>query len=41
VQQTADSLHEIYVRIGLSLQALPYWYDVELEPYIPLPRPEL
>lgn len=37
--QTADSLYQIYVRVGLSLQIPPYWHEPELEPYIPLPAP--
>lgn len=40
-QLTAKSMHEIYVRIGLSLQAPPYWFDRELEPFFPLPMPAL
>lgn len=39
VNLTADSLHEIYVRVGLSLQIPCYWYDRELEPYFPLKSP--
>lgn len=41
VHETAGSLYELYVRIGLSLQVPPYWYDDELGPYIPLPEPAL
>jgi hypothetical protein len=39
VHDTADSLHELYIKIGLGLQFVPYWCDSELEPYCPLPRP--
>ncbi|MGH3158188.1 MAG: hypothetical protein ACRDNF_16650 [Streptosporangiaceae bacterium] len=41
VHQTADSLYEIYVQIGLRLQMPPYWYDGELEPYFPFPTPSI
>jgi hypothetical protein len=34
VWKVAESLHELYVDIGVSLQALPYWYDHELRPYL-------
>jgi hypothetical protein len=34
VWKVAEGLHELYVDIGVSLQALPYWYDHELRPYI-------
>jgi len=39
VHVVAESLHDLYVRIGLWLQVPPYWHDQELEPYIPLPKP--
>ena len=41
VYQTSEALHELYVQIGLNLQVPPHWYDSELEPYFPLPRPML
>ena len=41
VQRTAESLHNLYANIGLTLQVPPYWHDRELEPYIPLSRPAL
>lgn len=34
VWKVAESLHELYVDIGVSLQALPYWYHHELRPYL-------
>jgi hypothetical protein len=34
VWKVAEGLHELYVDIGVSLQALPYWYDHELRPYL-------
>jgi hypothetical protein len=34
VWKVAESLRELYVDIGVSLQALPYWYDHELRPYL-------
>lgn len=37
----AASLRELYVEIGLSMQTPTYWYDAELEPYFPLPRPRI
>lgn len=37
----AGTLHDLYVRIGESLQVPPYWVDAELEPYFPLSRPEI
>ena len=37
----AKSLHELYIQIGLVLQVPTYWYDPELEPYFPLPRPKI
>jgi hypothetical protein len=36
VWKVAEGLHELYVDIGVSLQALPYWYDQELRPYLRL-----
>jgi len=41
VHKTSHSLHDLYAQIGLSLQTPPYWFDSELEPYIPLPSPSL
>jgi len=38
VWKVAEGLHELYVDIGVSLQALPYWYDHELRPYLGLAR---
>lgn len=37
----AESLHELYIQIGLAMQVPTYWYDRELEPYFPLPRPRI
>lgn len=37
----AASLHELYIQIGLEMQIPTYWYDRELEPYFPLPRPKI
>lgn len=37
----AESLHELYIQIGLAMQVPTYWYDHELEPYFPLPRPSI
>jgi hypothetical protein len=37
----AASLHELYIQIGLAMQVPTYWYDRELEPYFPLPRPKI
>jgi hypothetical protein len=34
VWKVAEGLYELYVDIGVSLQALPYWYDHELRPYL-------
>jgi len=34
---TAQSLHELYTRIGEAFQTPCYWADPELEPYFPLP----
>ncbi len=39
--KSAASMYELYVEIGLSQQTPPYWYDKELEPYFPLPRPKI
>jgi hypothetical protein len=36
----ADS-HELFVRVGSALQSPPYWAHPELQPYIPLPPPDL
>jgi hypothetical protein len=41
ISLTTKSLYEIYVRVGLMLQEPPYWFDRELEPYFPLPMPDL
>lgn len=37
----AASMHELYIQIGLAMQVPTYWYDRELEPYFPLPRPRI
>jgi hypothetical protein len=37
----AASLYELYIQIGLAMQVPTYWYDPELEPYFPLPRPKI
>lgn len=37
----AKSLHELYIQIGLAMQMPTYWYDPEMEPYFPLPRPRI
>jgi hypothetical protein len=37
----AESLYELYIQIGLAMQEPTYWYDRELEPYFPLPRPRI
>lgn len=37
----AASLYELYIQIGLAMQIPTYWYDHELEPYFPLPRPKI
>ena len=37
----AQSLHELYTRIGQGFQTPCYWADRELEPYFPLPSPTL
>lgn len=34
-----NTLHELYVEIGWSLQVPPYWHHPELTPYIPYSRP--
>jgi hypothetical protein len=34
VWKVAESLHELYLDIGVSLQAIPYWYHHELRPYL-------
>jgi hypothetical protein len=34
VWKVAESLHELYVDIGVSLQGLPHWYHHELRPYL-------
>jgi hypothetical protein len=34
-----DTLHQLYVEIGWSLQVPPHWQDPELAPYIPYARP--
>lgn len=39
--KSAGSLYELYMMIGLWLQTPPPWYDRELEPYFPLPRPKI
>lgn len=39
--KTANSLYEIYIDIGLSMQTPTHWYDKELEPYFPLSRPRI
>lgn len=37
----AESLHELYIQIGLAMQVPTFWYDREIEPYFPLPRPSI
>ena len=37
----AASLYELSIQIGLAMQVPTYWYDSELEPYFPLPRPKI
>lgn len=39
--KSAETLYELYIQIGLALQVPTYWYDRELEPYFPLPRPRI
>jgi len=39
--QSAGFLYELYITIGRLLLTPPYWYDRELEPYFPLPRPRI
>jgi hypothetical protein len=39
--ECAETQYEVYVRIGLSLQAPCHWFDAELEPYFPLGCPEI
>lgn len=39
--EVAVSLYELYIQIGLAMQVPMYWYDRELEPYFPLPRPKI
>lgn len=39
--KSAESLYELYIEIGLSQQTPTYWYNPELEPYFPLPRPKI
>ena len=41
VWKVAEGLHELYVDIGVSLQALPYWYDHELRPYLRMTPPSV
>jgi len=37
----SDSLYELYLKIALNLQVPPTWYDEELLPFFPLPRPSI
>jgi hypothetical protein len=37
--KAAESLHQLYEAIGLACQTPCYWYDKELGPFFPLPRP--
>jgi hypothetical protein len=37
----SSSLYELYINIGTSLQAPPFWCDTELEPFFPVKRPLL
>ncbi len=37
--KSAETLHDLYVAIGLALQVPPYWSDEELSAYYPLPPP--
>lgn len=39
--KSADSLYDLYVEIGLSMQTPTYWYDLELVPYFPLSEPKV
>ena len=39
--KSAETLYELYIQIGLAMQVPTYWYDRELEPYFPLPRPRI
>lgn len=41
VWKSTESLYELYIQIGLAMQVPTYWYDRELEPYFPLPRPRI
>jgi hypothetical protein len=38
---SAETLHELYLRIGDAFQVPCYWADPELEPYFPLPPPTI
>lgn len=37
----AETLRDLYMRIGEGLQMLPYWCDSELEAFIPYDRPRI
>jgi hypothetical protein len=39
--QSYPSLYELYVDLGLSLQAPPFWYHEELAPFFPIPAPKI
>lgn len=39
--ERADTLNELYWKLGCSFQVPTYWYHEELEPYFPLPEPRL
>jgi hypothetical protein len=39
--KTEETLHDLYVEIGWSLQVPPYWHHEELAQYIPYGRPTI
>jgi hypothetical protein len=37
----AETLHDLYLGVGETLQAPPYWFDEELEAYFPLGKAKI
>jgi hypothetical protein len=39
--KSAENLYDLYIDVASAIQTPPAWYDPELEPFFPLPRPSI
>jgi hypothetical protein len=38
---SAASQYDLYLQLARALQMPPFWYDPELEPFFPYPKPKV